>query len=157
MPAGCAAVRREGDAMSPEEKEARVARAMEMHKAGFNCAQCVACASADVVGLDENEAFRLMEGFGGGMGGFSETCGAISGGVATFGYLNSGGLQNPKTKGSTYKLARRLVKEFGEKNGSTLCGDLKGLTGGPVLRSCDGCIEDALCMTLDILDEAQGV
>lgn len=142
--------------MAPQEKDARVERAMEMHAAGFNCAQCVACAAADVVELDEDQAFRLMEGFGGGMGGFSETCGAISGGVATFGWLNSGGMEHPKTKGSTYKLARRLVAEFKEKNGSTLCGDLKGLTGGPVLRSCDGCIEDALRMTLDILEEARG-
>jgi C_GCAxxG_C_C family probable redox protein len=123
-----------------------------MHAAGFNCAQCVACSCADLVGLNENEAFRLMEGFGGGMGGFSETCGAISGGVALLGYVNSGGLENPHTKGATYKLSRELVKNFGAKNGSTLCPELKGLTGGPVLRSCDGCIEDGVRLTTDILE-----
>ena len=141
--------------MNAEEKEARVAQALDYHRQGYNCAQCVACASADLVGLDVNEAFRLMEGFGGGMGGFSETCGAISGGVAVLGYSNSGGVEFPKTKGETYKLARALVHRFGAQIGSTLCGDLKGLTGGPVLRSCDGCIEDGLRMTLDILESRE--
>ena len=46
--------------MAQQNREERVARALEMHAAGFNCAQCVACACADVVGLDKDEAFRLM-------------------------------------------------------------------------------------------------
>lgn len=141
--------------MESGEKEARVARALEMHKAGYNCAQCVACACADLVDLDVDEAFCLMEGFGGGMGGFSETCGAISGGVALLGYMNSGGTANPRTKGATYKLSRELVQRFREANGSTLCPELKGLSGGPVLRSCDGCIEDGVRLTMDILAARQ--
>ena len=138
--------------MTPEAKEELVERALELHHGGYNCAQCVACACAQTVGVDEDEAFRLMEGFGAGMGGFDQTCGAISGGVAMLGFSNSGGTANPRTKGSTYKLSKQLVTRFGEMNGSTLCGDLKGLTGNPALRSCDGCIEDALRLTLDILD-----
>lgn len=141
--------------MRQEDIDARVARALSFHKQGFNCAQCVACASADVVGMDEDAAYRLMEGFGAGMGGFTETCGAISGGIAMFGYANSAGEEGPRTKQSTYKLSRALVERFREMNGSTLCGDIKGLTGGEVLRSCDGCIEDALRLTLDVLDSRE--
>ena len=138
--------------MKPSELEERVSRALKLHAAGYNCAQCVACSCADVVGLDENEAFRLMEGFGGGMGGFTETCGAISGGVVLIGYTNSGGMDTvPLTKKETYRLSNQLVRRFGEQNGSTFCPDLKGLNGGPVLRSCDGCIEDGVRMTMDIL------
>ena len=141
--------------MNQQDIDARVKRALEFHSQGFNCAQCVACACADLVGLDEDEAFRLMEGFGGGMGGFDQTCGAISGGVAVLGYSNSGGMQGARTKLETYKLSRQLVSRFGEANGSTLCCDLKGLRGGPVLRSCDGCIEDGLRLTIDILDASR--
>ena len=129
-----------------------VARALELHKAGYNCAQCVAVACAGKVDLDEDLAFRLMEGFGGGMGDFTQTCGAISGGVAILGMMNSGGTANPGTKASTYKLSREVTARFAEMNGATLCGDLKGLTGGPVLRSCDGCIEDATRITLDVIE-----
>lgn len=138
--------------MTSIDTEARVARALELHKAGYNCAQCVGCACADLVGLDEDQVFRLMEGFGAGMGGFNQTCGAISGGVAILGSVNSGGTGHPKTKGSTYKLSRQLVDQFRAANGSSMCDELKGLTGGPVLRSCDGCIEDGLRLTLGILE-----
>ena len=113
--------------MATEDREKRVARALEMHAAGYNCAQCVACVCADVVNLDEEKAFCLAEGFGGGMGGFSETCGAISGGVLLLGWVNSGGsAANPRTKGSTYELSKQLAQRFRETNGSTLCPDLKG-------------------------------
>lgn len=141
--------------MTNEEREARVARALDYHHDGYNCAQCVACVCADLAGLDEAQAFRLTEGFGAGMGGFSETCGAISGAVAALGFVNSGGPDAPRTKGATYKIVREVPKRFGQKNGSTLCGDLKGLTGGQVLRSCDGCIEDGVRIALDLF-EARG-
>ncbi len=54
------------------------AQAAEYHARGFNCAQAVACTLAPAVGLDPQVAFTLTEGFGAGMGGMTETCGAIS-------------------------------------------------------------------------------
>ena len=137
--------------MEAAEVEARVARAHALHESGYNCAQSVACAVADLVGLDEATAFRMTEGFGGGMGAFTETCGAISGGVAVLGYGMSAGPDAPRTKAGTYRLVRQLVNGFREKNGSTLCRELKGQGGGPVLRSCPGCVEDATRLTLGLL------
>ena len=99
--------------MENEEIEKRIARAHELHESGFNCAQAVACTCADLVGLDQATAFRMTEGLGGGMGGFTETCGAISGGCAIIGYATSDGPHNPKTKGATYKKVRQLVARFG--------------------------------------------
>lgn len=139
--------------MDQADIEARVAKAHAFHESGFNCAQSVACACADLVGLDRETAFRMTEGLGGGMGAFTETCGAISGGACVLGFCMSAGPDNPRTKGQTYKQTRRLVQEFGEKNSSTLCKELKGLTGGPVLRSCPGCVDDACRMTLALLAE----
>ena len=138
--------------MENEEIEKRIARAHELHESGFNCAQAVACTCADLAGLDQATAFRMTEGLGGGMGGFTETCGAISGGCAIIGYATSDGPHNPKTKGATYKKVRQLVARFGEQNGSTLCKELKGQTGGPVLRSCPDCVDDGIRMTLDVLN-----
>ena len=82
------------------------AQAAEYHARGFNCAQAVACTLAPAVGLDPQVAFTLTEGFGAGMGGMTETCGAISGAVAIMGFVMSDGMENPKTKGQTYKLSR---------------------------------------------------
>ena len=106
------------------------------------------------VGLDPQVAFTLTEGFGAGMGGMTETCGAISGAVAIMGFVMSDGMENPKTKGQTYKLSREIAKRFGEKNTTTVCGTLKGIGSdkGP-LRSCPGCIDDAIEIACDVLKQ----
>ena len=128
------------------------AQAAEYHARGFNCAQAVACALAPAVGLDPETAFVLTEGFGAGMGGMTETCGAISGAVAIMGWVMSEGMENPKTKGQTYKLSREIAKRFHDKNSTTACGTLKGIGSdqGP-LRSCPGCIDDAVEIACDML------
>lgn len=130
------------------------AQAAEYHARGFNCAQAVACTLAPAVGLDPETAFTLTEGFGAGMGGMTETCGAISGAVAIMGFVMSDGMENPKTKGQTYKLSREVAKRFGAKNTTTICGTLKGIGSeqGP-LRSCPGCIDDAVEIACDVLKQ----
>lgn len=134
--------------------EQQVKKALENHQKGYNCAQSVACAYADFVDVDEETLFRMTEGFGAGMGDLQNTCGAISGAVLLAGLKNSGGdLKNPKTKGSTYQISRRILKEFEEKNGSALCKDLKGLETKKILRSCDGCVADAAEIIGRILEE----
>ena len=41
----------------------RVEKALENHGKGYNCCQAVACAYADLVGVDENLIFAAGEGF----------------------------------------------------------------------------------------------
>ena len=77
--------------MDQAEIERRVALALEMHHNNYACSQCVACATCDLVGLDSDLMFRLMEGFGLGMGTADQTCGAVSGAVAVLSYANSTG------------------------------------------------------------------
>lgn len=143
--------------MDSKEIDERIAQAASFHKQRCNCAQCVAMSCADVVGADPDQLFRLMEGFGRGMGGHSETCGALSGGVAILSYANSDGSHMRHSKGKTYKLSRELLDRFTQKNGTTVCGELKGLTGGPRLRTCEGCIEDATRLTLEVLNDREAI
>ena len=132
--------------------ESRVEKALENHMNGFNCAQAVACAYCDLVGADKETVFRAAEAFGLGMGGMQATCGAISGAVMLAGLKNScGDLDNPVSKGKTYKLSRQLVEEFQKKNGSTVCKELKGVDTGCPLRSCGDCIADAAELVEQIL------
>lgn len=123
--------------------------AIGLHSKGFNCAQSVVCAYADALGFDPVTAFKASEAFGGGMGTLS-TCGAVSAMAMVIGMKNSDGdLDGPKTKTSSYKLMRDATEKFQEKSQSTICRQIKGIDTGTVLRSCDGCIEDAV----EILDE----
>ncbi len=65
---------------NPFDREALARRALELHGMKYNCAQAVACTLAPLIGADEELCFRAAEGLGGGMGGLTETCGAVSGG-----------------------------------------------------------------------------
>lgn len=126
---------------------------------GYNCAQAVACVLAPEVGANVDAVYRLSEGFGSGMGGTTETCGAITGGVMVLSQLESAGTAAPgTTKGATYRLVRALVDAFRTQNGSTICRELKGIgSEHGMLRSCPGCIEDAVIAACRIIDEARAV
>ena len=126
-----------------------VNKALELHNKGYNCAQAVACAFCDRLGRNEKEVFELMEAFGFGMGTMG-TCGAVSAMAAVVGMVESdGALDEPKTKKTGYKVMKELTGKFIEKNNSVICRELKGVDTGIVLRSCNGCIQDAT----EIVDE----
>lgn len=127
--------------------------AISLHDQKYNCAQSVACAFAEDLNIDPQILFKICEGFGLGMGCMNGTCGAISGAVALLGMKNSdGNLDSPATKASTYQLSRELLEKFQLKNSSTICKELKGIDTGTVLRSCPGCIEDAVEFVEEILN-----
>ena len=123
----------------------RIEQALSLHKKGYNCAQCVVCVYSDVIGLDEKTMFRVAEGFGAGMGDFQGTCGALTGAIMLTGLTTDGaGIDGPKTKQATYRKVKEISRAFKDINSSVICSELKGMAGGLVLRSCDGCIEDAV-------------
>ena len=125
--------------------EERVAEIKDKHTRGYNCAQIVLCSYAEELGIDEETRFRISEGFGAGMGGMMQTCGAVTAMFMALGLANSSGdLQACDTKPQTMKKVRELAAEFEKKNGSIVCRELKGIDTGKVLRSCDGCIEDGI-------------
>lgn len=126
--------------------------AIALHDMKYNCAQAVACAFCKEIGVEKEVLFKACEGFGLGMGGMSCTCGAVSGAVMLAGFKNSDGdINDPKTKADTYKLSKEIARRFEEKNGSLVCKELKGIETGKVLRSCAGCIEDAVEIAQDVL------
>ena len=120
----------------------RVKKAIENHHKGYNCAQAVICAFADKTKFSEDDLFRLAEGFGAGMGASKGVCGAVSAMVFLAGLEKSAGVDKiPQTnKAQSYSFAGELMKAFEEKNSTIICLKLKD----DGLRSCDGCIEDAV-------------
>lgn len=118
-------------------------KAVANHKKGYNCAQAVACAFCEKLGKDEKEVFEMMEAFGFGMGTMG-TCGAVSAMAAVVGMVESdGALDAPKTKKASYKAMKDLTEKFLEKNESIICREIKGVETKQILRSCDGCVQDA--------------
>lgn len=111
---------------------------------GYNCAQSVVCAFKDMYDLPESLLLQISEGFGLGMG-----TGSVCGAVTAMSILAGLEISDGKTQGSETKLKTRefsadCFMNFEQKNKSAICFELKGETGGPMLRSCQGCIEDAV-------------
>ena len=129
-------------------EKSRVELALQKHRMGYNCCQAVVCTYCDLVGIGEQDAFRMTEALGLGMAGMMETCGAVSALIILAGAKNSdGNLQNPFTKRQSYALGKMLADRFRDKNCSVLCRDLKGKN----LRSCDGCIADGAQIAEEVL------
>ena len=134
--------------------ESRAEKATELHERGFNCAQAVACAYADVVGVDERTIFRACEGLGAGMGGMEGTCGALSGACVLAGLAGSDGdVEHPASKGATYAVSRGLVSRFAAAAGATRCRDLKGLDDGVVLMPCPACVRLGADVFAEVMTE----
>ena len=86
--------------------ETRVDKVAEKHKSGYNCAQAVACAYCDQVGIDEETMFRMTEGLGLGMGGMEGTCGAVTAACVIAGAKNS-----TVVKGQLIKYPKKLCAD----------------------------------------------
>lgn len=126
--------------------------AISNHDKRYNCAQAVACAFSEEIGVDEAVLFKVCEGFGLGMGCMECTCGALTGAITLAGFKNSDGdISNPKTKADTYKLSKEMVAVFKEKAGSTVCKELKGIETGKILHSCPDCIMNGVEIVQEIL------
>lgn len=68
------------------------------------------CSYAEELGIDEETLFRISEGFGAGMGGMMQTCGAVTAMFMALGLANSSGdLQACDTKPQTMKKVRELA------------------------------------------------
>lgn len=124
--------------------ESRTELAVARKNKGYNCAQAVACTYCDLVGLNEETMYKIMEGFGSGFGNTEGTCGAITGAVALAGMKNStADLENNSSKASTSKLSREIMSRFKTLAGATICRVLKGVDTKIVLHSCNDCVHDA--------------
>ncbi|MDO4617377.1 MAG: C-GCAxxG-C-C family protein [Lachnospiraceae bacterium] len=132
--------------------QSRVDLCTKRHQNGYNCAQAVACAYADLVGMDEETMFKVTEGLGLGQGAMLGTCGAVAGACVLAGMKNScGDLSNPNSKGSTYKLVKEITETFKADHGTVICRELKGVDTGKVVLSCPDCIRNAAALAEKVL------
>ena len=113
-----------------KDLEDRVNRSVELFKNGYNCAQSVIVAFADLYGFTESQAMMVSSGFGAGIAKTRQMCGAVSGTVMLCG-LERGNDEpgNNRRAAECFGLVREVLKAFKEENGSTTCADLLGLNG----------------------------
>lgn len=110
--------------------ESRREQAMVYFKQGYNCAQAVVLAHSDLLGISEDQALKLTQSFGGGMGRLRQVCGTVSGMFFVAGALTGSSKPDDlESKKKNYALVQELAAEFEKRNGSIICADLLGLNG----------------------------
>ena len=99
----------------------RAMRAAELFESGYNCAQSVAVAFHDLIGMTEKQAARAVSGFGGGFGRLREVCGAVSGMVfvtsVLYGYDTPG---DDQEKMEHYAMIQSFAAQFKEMGGGSI-------------------------------------
>ena len=100
--------------------------ATQLFESGYNCAQSVAVAFHDLIGMTEKQAARTVSSFGGGMGRMREVCGAVSGMLFVTGILY--GYDSPSdntAKMELYALVQNFATQFKEMGaGSIVCREI---------------------------------
>ena len=103
----------------------RSEKAAQNFLAGYNCAQSVAMAFADLVGMEETAVARLASPFGAGMGRMREVCGAVSGMLMILGILY--GYESPtddENKARLYAEVQDLAEGFRAQVGTIICREI---------------------------------
>lgn len=120
----------------------RTNKAIELHKNGYNCAQAVFAAYADLYNIDEMTALKLSTSFGGGLGGMRHICGAISGMAMIIGLEIGTSKPNDKEgKVRNYEQVKLFTSEFEKEHGSIICSELLGLKEATVAIKKKPCRE----------------
>ena len=112
----------------------------------YNCTQAVVMPFSELLGIDEETAFRLGSNFGSGMR-TGSVCGAITGGLMVLGMLG-------KDKPSDASGFIRRIRDNHE--GMTMCADLLRVNaqrGGNKKEHCDGMVYESV----EILEELLGL
>ena len=115
----------------------RAEKAVELKTSGkYNCAQSVTVALSDQTKLSEEELRQISAGFCAGMGNLEATCGAL---------IGAGMIAGLKTEGKgTLGVTKKIQEEFGRRCGSIKCKELKTISDGKPLCSCEECVRNAV-------------
>lgn len=105
-------------------------KAKELFMKGYNCSQSVVGAFTEDIGMDFENAIKMVSGFGGGMGRLREVCGAVSGMFFVVSILY--GYNDPKDlegKKELYARVQELAERFRQRTGSIICKEMLGTEG----------------------------
>ena len=111
---------------------------------GYNCSQAVTAAFSDQTSLTEEQLKQISAGFCAGMGNLEATCGAL---------IGAGMIAGLKTEGNgTLMKTRQIQETFKDRCGAIKCKELKTVTDGKPLCSCEDCVRNAVLIYGEVMD-----
>lgn len=109
----------------------------EFASQGCNCCQAVCMAFENEFDIPREEIMVLSAAFGGGLGYYGLTCGALAGAAMVFGNRFGADFINDKEyKAVFYAAVKDLAEKFAEENGDATCAVLKQLRKDSKGYSC---------------------
>lgn len=108
--------------------EERAEQAVANFKSGYNCAQAVYLAYADLFGMDPKTAAIIAAPLGAGIGRMREVCGTVSGAALVAGLaIPCNDPTDMASKTRCYALVQQVADRFRQENGSIICRELLGI------------------------------
>ena len=99
--------------------------ALSLFNNGYSCAQSILVAFAQEAGINNEIAFRIAAGLGGGIGRTQNICGAINAGAIVIGMkLGRFKPNNSEAKDDVAQIVGKFVSECRDELGSTQCFEL---------------------------------
>lgn len=143
----------------------RVEKAVQLFEQGSNCSQSILSSFANFVEIDQDLAYRLGSGLGGGLGRKQYVCGAVNAGalILSMKYGNNHPDDNIK-KEESYKQVESFVSKMEEELGDLNCsrllnvdistdeGKTKAKEMGLFKEVCPACIRAVAVYLNTILD-----
>ena len=121
-------------------------------------------AFSEELGIKQNLALSITQGFGGGMGHNDGTCGAVTGAYMALGLSQKASIDNPRENiDKTYTLINEFNRKFKELYGSLNCTGLLGYNlsqpdelvkareSGVFTTKCPNFVRDAAKIVEDLL------
>lgn len=121
-------------------------------KKGYNCSQAVFYAFLDEIDIEKDKVLKLIEAFGGGMGGLQEVCGAFSAATAIIGYHFGKSEVNKANRAILYQKVKEAADLFKKEFGALNCKDIL-LEGIPKPIQCQAKVACAAKIVDNILKE----
>ena len=103
----------------------RKEKVMQLFEKRYSCSQAVFLGYCDLFGIDKDTGLKIASGFGGGIAGMGETCGAINSAVMLlglkYGFTDTDDLEGRKKVKETIK---SFINDFNEKHAKIYCRSL---------------------------------
>ncbi|MEN6332602.1 MAG: C-GCAxxG-C-C family protein [Smithella sp.] len=156
--------------MTPKEMRKKAVEMFAVQK--FHCSQVIAAVGQEKLGKGNDDVIRAMGGFGGGLCGNGEVCGALAGAMAVLGLRYSRAKSDEKEDTKMWKVAdevfRRFRDEIVNRNGSICCRDIACVNwkdrqqakefyqGSDAIKRCYHIVGETALMLGEILEREQG-
>jgi len=89
----------------------------------ISCSEAVIRVALEKIKVESSDALKISSALGGGVGGFGEICGAVTGAILAIG-LRYGRDNETQPKDEVRNITRELLQEFRDEFGYLRCNDL---------------------------------